>query len=117
MNVATIEQARELARNLERRERSRVGTLDAARAVLARRAGIAPSTWRNLALGRLKRLDVWMRYRLQSLVVRELESEITRLTHDLDVARQIGASLDSEQVSEIQAYLHKARSLLEGGRE
>lgn len=112
--AATIERARALARNLEQRERGRVGGIEAARASLARQAGIAPSTWRNLTLGRLKRLDAWLRDRLQGMLVRELEAEIARLSHELEAARQCGDHLASQHVSEIEAHLSAARSILNG---
>ena len=114
MSSATIEQARTLARDLERRERSRAGSIDAARTALARRAGMSPSTWRNLALGRLKRLDAFVRDRLQAMLVRELEAEIARLTHELEIARQGGDHLASQHVSEIEAHLAAARTILRG---
>jgi len=114
MSSATIEQARTLARDLERRERSRAGSVDAARTALARRAGVSPSTWRNLALGRLKRLDAFVRDRLQAMLVRELEAEIARLTHELEIARQGGDHLASQHVSEIEAHLAAARTILRG---
>jgi len=114
MSSATIEQARTLARDLERRERSRAGSIDAARTALARRAGVSPSTWRNLALGRLKRLDAFVRDRLQALVVRELQAEIARLTHELEIARQGGDHLASQHVREIEAHLCAARTILRG---
>jgi len=114
MSSATIEQARTLARDLERRERSRAGSVDAARTALARRAGVSPSTWRNLALGRHKRLDAFVRDRLQAMLVRELEAEIARLTHELEIARQGGDHLASQHVREIEAHLAAARTILRG---
>ena len=112
--AATIERARDLARRLEQRERVRVGSTEAARSSLARRVGVSPSTWRNLTLGRLKRLDAWVRDSLQALLIRELEAEIMRLTHELEAARQCGDHLASEHVCEIEAYIAKARSILSG---
>jgi hypothetical protein len=112
--VATIEQARMLARNLEHRERGRAGSTEAARVALANRAGVSCSTWRNLALGRLKRLDVWMRDRLQAMLVRELEAEIARLTHDLENARRCGSHLASQHISEIETHLRAARQIMSG---
>lgn len=114
--VATMGQARELAQTLERRERGRGGgTVNAARATLARRVGVSASTWRNLALGRLKRLDAWMRDRLQALLIRELEAEIARLTHELEIARRGGEHPTSQHFCEIEAHLSKARAILNGG--
>lgn len=111
----TVEEARDLARRLEKREWHRSGEeMPIVRAKLARSIGVAPTTWRNLALGRLKRLDAWMRDRLQGLLIRELEAEILRLSHDLDVARQSGARVGGEQVIEIETMLARCKALLNG---
>jgi hypothetical protein len=115
MTVATMEQAREIARELERRERVRGTSAEGARSALARRIGVSASTWRNLTLGRLKRLDAWLRDRLQGLLVRELEAEIARLTHELETARRCGHHLASQHISEIETHLAAARSILSGG--
>jgi hypothetical protein len=113
-SAATIEEARVQARTLEQRERSRAGNLKNARATLARRAGVSPATWRNLAHGRLKRLDAWLRDRLCALIIRELEAEIVRLEHDLAAARASGDHLGSQHVCEIETHLAKAREILGG---
>jgi len=113
-SAATIEEARAQARTLEQRERSRAGNLKNARATLARRAGVSPATWRNLAQGRLKRLDAWLRDRLCALIIRELEAEIARLEHDLAAARSCGDHLGSQHVCEIETHLAKARAILRG---
>ena len=113
-SAATIEEARGQARTLEQRERSRAGNLKNARAALARRAGVSPATWRNLAQGRLKRLDAWLRDRLGALIIRELEAEIARLEHDLATARARGDHLGSQHVCEIETHLAKARAILRG---
>ncbi len=112
--TATIEEARVQARTLEQRERSRAGNLKTARAALARRAGVSPATWRNLAQGRLKRLDAWLRDRLCALIIRELEAEIARLEHELATARSRGDHLGSQHVCEVQTHLAKARAILKG---
>lgn len=112
VSTATIDQARNSARWLERREADRIGSLEFARASIARESGITLSSWRNLVRGRLKRIDVWMRDRLQALVVRELEQEIRRLSHELETAKRCSAHLDASQITEIEKYLLKAKSLL-----
>jgi ABC-type taurine transport system ATPase subunit len=113
-SAATIEQARALAQGLERRERIQGSGVDAARTALARKVGVTPATWRNLVRGRLKRLDAWMRDRLQALLVRELEAEIARLSHELQMARQGGLPLNSQHVSEAETYLAKVKAILNG---
>jgi len=111
-SAATIEEARAQARTLEQRERGRAGNLKSARAALARRVGVSPATWRNLAQGRLKRLDACLRDRLCALIIRELEAEIARLEHDLATARSRGDHLGSQHVCEVQTHLAKARAIL-----
>ena len=104
-----------LAQTLERRERTRVSSLAAARQRLADKLKIGVGTFENLVRGRVKRVDAAIRDRLHALLVRELEAEITRLSHELEIARQCGAHLACEQVGEIETHLAKARSLLNGG--
>lgn len=101
-----------IARTLERRERARVFKASIARQNLARDLQVGVSTVEHLVRGRAKRIDAAIRDRLQALLVRELESEIVRLTHELEIARKGGAHLASEQVSEIETHLAKARALL-----
>jgi len=114
MTVVAIEHARKLARSLERREMGRSGSVHTARLTVARRLGITPSTLRNLSLGRLKRLDAWLRDSLEHMLIRELETEIARLQHELEIARRSGAHLASQHISEIETHLASARALLAG---
>lgn len=114
VSTAAIDQVRSNARWLERREADRMGSLEFARASIARESGITLSSWRNLVRGRLKRIDVWMRDRLQALVVRELEREIARLTSDLETAKRCGAHLDSAQIGEIEKYISSAQQIMRG---
>lgn len=104
-----------IAQNLERRERYRVSSKADARRSLAAKLRVGIGTVENLVRGRVKRVDASIRDRLQALLVRELESEIARLTHELHLARQGGEHLASEQVGEIETHLQKARALLAGG--
>lgn len=103
-----------MARTLERRERQRVSSLAQARQRLANKLRIGRGTFENLVRGRVKRIDAVIRDRLHSLLARELEAEIARLTHELDTLRQAGARPDSEHFSEVETYLLRARSLLAG---
>lgn len=115
MNAAAVfDQTRQLAVSLEHRERVRGSSVDQARQTLARRIGVGAGTFENLVRGRVKRVDAWIRDRLQALLVRELEAEIARLTHELQMVRQCGDHLGSQHVVEIETHLAKARALLEG---
>lgn len=101
-----------LARDLERRERGRVFSVPLARQNLARKLRVGVGTIEHLVRGRAKRIDASIRDRLQALLVRELEQEIARLTHELEIARQGGAHLASDEISEVQTLLAAASSLL-----
>lgn len=103
-----------MARTLERRERQRVSSLALARQGLANKLKVGVGTFENLVRGRVKRIDAAIRDRLHALLCRELETEIARLTHELDTLRQTGARPDSEHFGEVEAYLVLARSLLDG---
>lgn len=114
VSTTAIDQVRSNARWLERREADRTGSIEFARASIARESGITLSSWRNLVRGRLKRIDVWMRDRLQALVIRELEQEIRRLNHELETAKRCGAHLASEHISAIEAHLSAAQAIITG---
>lgn len=114
MSATTVEDARGIARALVNQERVSAGSLERARASVARKLGVGQGTFENLVRGRLKKLDAALRDRLQAVVVHQLQSEIARLQHDLDNARQIGLRADCEQVVEVSTYLEKARSILRG---
>jgi hypothetical protein len=98
---------------LERRER-RFLSAPAARRSLARKLRLGIGTLENLVRGRVKRVDAAIRDRLQALLVRELESELTRLTHELEMARQGGVHPASQHISAIEAHLEQARALMQG---
>lgn len=102
------------AKTLEQHERSRGATLRGARESVARKLRIGVGTFENLVRGRVKRIDAAIRDRLQALLVRELEQEIARLTHELEMARQGGSHPASQHIGEIQAHLAQARALMSG---
>ncbi len=114
-NATKMTCAVSLAQNLERRERARGLSLTTARQALARKLKIGHGTLERLVRGRVKRIDASIRDRLQALLVRELEGEIARLQHDLEIARQSGAHLASLEVGEVETHLAAARALLNGG--
>lgn len=103
-----------IARKLEEFERDRAGGKHAARRNLAGKLKVGIGTLENIIRDRVKSVDEKIRDRLQALLVEEYKAEITRLTHELEIARQGGARLDSDQVGEIEAHLEQARSLLGG---
>ncbi len=112
INEPDMDCAISLARNLERRERSRLSGVPTARRSLARKLRVGVGTVENLVRGRVKRVDAALRDRLRALLVTELESEIARLSHELEIARQAGAHPSSDEVAEAETYLARARAIL-----
>jgi hypothetical protein len=102
-----------LAQTLERRERSRLLSVPEARRSIARKLRIGVGTFENLVRGRVKRVDAAIRDRLQALLVRELEDELARLSHELEMARQGGVHPASEHISAIETHLSQARALMQ----
>jgi hypothetical protein len=106
--------AMSVAQSLERRERARVGSIHHARRSLSAKLRIGVGTLENIIRGRVKRIDAEIKRRLDELLIRELEAEIGRLTHELEMARQGGAHPACEHVGAIETHLAAARALLNG---
>jgi len=102
------------ARSLERTERNRLGSVPQARRALARKLRVSVGTVENLIRDRVKRVDAAIRDRLQALVIRELEQEIARLQHELEMARQGGDHPASQHIGAIETHLAQAKALMRG---
>ena len=103
-----------LAQTLERKERARGLSATEARRSVANKVRIGVGTLENLIRGRVKRVDAAIRDRLQALLVRELEGELARLSHELEMARQGGTHPASQHISAIETHLAEARALMSG---
>jgi hypothetical protein len=110
--TTTANDARVYAQSLIRLERSRGSKEEPARRDIARRLRVGVGTFSNIVKDRVKRVDSRIRDRIHALLIRELESEIKRLTHELEIVRRSGVSLGSDQVREIEAHLAAVRSLI-----
>lgn len=111
-SVAVMEEARGIARRLERREMSRGHKLPEARKRIAEAAGVAPGTLVNLAKGRLKRNFQELRDRVRAVLIRELEQEIGRLAHEIAIHRRVGAADHNPAVAQAETHLQAAKQLL-----
>src|SRR4051812_3922786 len=78
--------AQTLVETEERKTRSRMLAYQA----VAGRIGRSASWLRALIAGGLNRVDSEIKRRLDALLIREIEAEIARLTHDLEMAKQCG---------------------------
>ncbi|MBA4220185.1 MAG: hypothetical protein C0458_05585 [Methylobacterium sp.] len=112
-SVEFRDQSRDIIARLELRETRRSGSLSVARQRLAHRLGTVPGTLETLARGRLKRIDDWLRARAETLLIREIEHEISALEHELACLRATGADPRLSAVGEIETALATARKLME----
>lgn len=103
-----------IAQVLVRRERGRGATSESARRWLASKLSVGEGTVRSLVRGTVKRVDETIRDRLRALLMRELEGEIQRLSHELEVLKCGGHHLASDEISEVETHLARARALLNG---
>ena len=111
--AASVETAAYFSRELEDRVcRSDGVNLVKARRVVAREAAIPIGTLENLRREppRLKSIPSWIESRLASLMVRKLEAEISRLSHDMEIARRIAIRPDADEVREAAAALAAAQA-------
>lgn len=106
--------ARDWARHIEDREAARSHTsLSAVRRIVARRIGVAPGTLENLRKGRAKKVAAVVFERLRAAVIREMEHELARCAHELQIALQAGRDPRSTEVAALEAAMVQARAMME----
>lgn len=93
------------------RRRSRLPE-NSLRKSLAKRLGWPAGTLENLKRGRLKRVPVALLECLGSAVAREIEAELPRLAHELEMARQVGVDPRSDAFCRAAAALEEARKAI-----
>lgn len=97
-----------LVAKVEHRTRSRMLAYEQ----IARGIGRSVTWVRALVSSGLGRVDGDVGRAIDALLLREIEAEIIRLTHDLETARRCGSHAASPQIGEIETHLAKARGLL-----
>ena len=113
--LAETAEAKTMANVLIAREFRRTHDRPQARLNVARALGVAPGTIENIQRGRLKRISGWLRDALRARVVRELEAEVVRLQHEIDVYRQIGTDPRSSEMASAMADHSALLSILGRG--
>lgn len=99
----------------EKREIARTGlNKPQAREALARSLTIGYWSLVNVIRGRVKGLRGEVRDKIKAGIVRNLESEITRLENELAVVRRCNSGLDEANIIAAQAAIGQARKFLEG---
>ena len=114
MNAATIDtQAQIWAKHLEDCEANKSGgSRNLARQKIARKTGVPAGTFENLRRGRTKGIRSWMFERLRAAMIDQLESEIRRATHELEVARAAGNSNCEIKMERLAAQIAKSQQLI-----
>ena len=112
-SAAYVDRARGWAKRLEDAEAPKSSApVKAARQAVARRIGVAPGTLENLRNGRIKSIAAHLFDTLRGAVEHELQNEIARLEHDLQILRQIGADPSDGEVLSLLASRQKIREAL-----
>lgn len=115
--TSAVSMAREAANILIGRVEQRTHSRMIAYGYIASRVGRSTSWVRQLIGNRLRRIDSDVKSAIDVLLIRELEAELGRLTHELEMARQIGMHPTSHLVDEVETYLAGVKTLLENYRK
>ena len=111
-DVATVNR---LARVIEDQEAKRLGIpVTSARSRVANRIGVAPGTLENLRRLRTKIVPNWLMNRIRAEFIAVLQSEIQRLEHEIQIARQTGMDHRDDDLAKAEAQLASAKEILEG---
>jgi hypothetical protein len=109
--VAIDSAARKWVDELEKKEAARSSVnVKTARVIVARRMNIAPGSLENIKNGRVKGVRGWVFEKIRGAVIHELESEIARLSHELETARRGGLGYSENQVEEVSSDLARLRT-------
>ena len=121
MSVAAVfddGEVRRWVRESEARESARTGVpLPMAREAVARKSGIPSGTLETIRRGRSKGVRAWVVDRLREFVVSELQAEIGRLSHDLEMVRARSGGVESNAEGAARAAVEAARKLVLEARQ
>ena len=95
------------------RAKSSSASIAHARASIARETRIAPGTLENIKRQRTKGVRGWIADTIRGALVRELQREITRLNHELEMLLQRGASHRDCEMEQVGADIARVRQSLE----
>ncbi len=108
-----ISLAEDWATALERIEAQRSGeNRSRVRPVVARRTGVSEGTLYSLARRRLKKITNDTLRRLGNGLIAELQRELGRIEHELQIHTQIGTHIDSGEVLALVASRQKIKAAL-----
>lgn len=106
--------ARENLVRLETLRATRVGSSRAhARVGVARDLRLAPGTLENIRKKRTKGIRGWIAETIEAALLRELQREIARLTHEYQLLVAGGSSHRDSEMEQVAADLARVRDTLE----
>lgn len=111
--MTDISTVNHLARRIEDVESLRLGIrVPQARARIASRLGVSPGTLENFRRLRTKVVPSWLMNKLRAEFVAVLQSEISRLEHEIQLSRQTGMDPRDDVLAAAQAQLAAAKEIL-----
>lgn len=118
VNAFSVEDAQELLKRHEKRLVARGHSLPLARKKIAVGLGVAPGTLENVRRGRVKenRGFKGLCADLRAFVARELEAEIGRLRHELEMVSQSPGDVDPTALCAAESLVEQAQAVLREGR-
>ena len=112
-SVSDVSLARDWASILEEKEARRLHlSRSEARTVVARKTGVPEGKLYSLRRNRIKDIGRTFLNRLGAGVIRELQQELARVEHDLQIINQIGVGVDNGETLSLLASRQKIREAL-----
>jgi hypothetical protein len=110
--MSSLDVAQDYARTLVRREVAATGGIDNALRRVGERAGVGYWTLWALFHRRRKAVDADTLGRLRGAMIRQLETEVRHLEHELQILRSAGTDPRDTEIAAVAADLAKARQAL-----
>lgn len=111
VSIVFTDAAGRITRRLISEDAPKYGGTQPARHALARKLGVSPSTLRNAAGGRLKRICADLFARLKAEEIARLNKSIMAASHELEMARAIGLDPRSAEFEALEAAVEAARKV------
>lgn len=113
--ISDISTINRFATALENAEARRLGVrVNEARGRLARRLGVAPGTLENIRRLRTKIVPNWLMNKVRAELVAVLQSEVRRLEHEIQLARQTGLDHRDDALCAAETQIEAVRQILVG---
>jgi hypothetical protein len=111
--MSSAAMTREAAATLVRWAEVRTGSRMLAYEFIASNVGRSVAWVRALISQGLERVDADVGRAIDALLVRELQADIARATHEMEMARQRGDRPDSDEIIQAHTLIAQAQALLE----